>query len=231
MATAEKSPELTVVKTISLPFVREASGIAYIPGSDTFIIVGDEGDIVEISKEGKLLRSAYFPGDLEAVSFHRNTHTIYILEERTPEIRAVDYRTFSPGNTLPFLTLFRLSRTDQKDIKGWEGLFIRSDEVFYISPQISRKKNPFLFIGKDNIFEITTIKKSIKDISDITYDETTKRLYLLSDSEDTLFILDQNENLTSYRIPGKVQEGITLDSEGFLWMTDEEGCLYKMPPP
>src|SRR5262245_38032339 len=53
------------VEEWALPNLPEPSGIAYYSPRKSLLVVGDEGDIAEVSTEGKLLRIRHIGGDLE----------------------------------------------------------------------------------------------------------------------------------------------------------------------
>src|SRR5262245_56938953 len=52
------------VEEWALPNLPDPSGVAYYPPRKSLLVVGDEGDIAEVSTEGKLLRIRHVGADL-----------------------------------------------------------------------------------------------------------------------------------------------------------------------
>ena len=60
------------------------------------------------------------------------------------------------------------------------------------------------------------------------YDERLKQLMLISDKHDSLILLSTDgKTRASYKLPGKNQEGITMDSEGYLYIAEDSGDIIK----
>jgi hypothetical protein len=65
----------------SLESFPEPSGITYHVGRGTLFAVGDQGDVCEISLEGKILQQVHVGGDLEGITSDPSTGFVYIVRE------------------------------------------------------------------------------------------------------------------------------------------------------
>ena len=68
----------------------------------------------------------------------------------------------------------------------------------------------------------------VGDLSGLHYDSASDHLYVISDRTDTLFeITKTGRILNSFPLPGKNQEGITMDGAGFHYMAQDSGGIIK----
>jgi len=56
-----------------------------------------------------------------------------------------------------------------------------------------------------------------------------KKLYIISDKKDKLYIynLKTNKILKKIKLPKFAQEGITFDKKGFVYFSDDDGFVLK----
>ncbi len=74
---------------------EEPSGLVFHEARGTIFVVGDEGDIGEVSLQGKLLRSAHLGGDLEGITYDPSSGNLYVVREGHEiifEIAAEDFK-------------------------------------------------------------------------------------------------------------------------------------------
>jgi hypothetical protein len=87
----------------------EPSGLVYHPGRATLFVVGDEGDIGEVSGDGRLLRRAELTGDLEGITVDPVSGRLYVIREGHEVIYEVD------AETLEITRRFSIDRTFEGD--------------------------------------------------------------------------------------------------------------------
>lgn len=228
----------------------EPSGIVFHPQRGTLFVVGDEGDICEIQKDGTVVKQKRVRHvDFEGITSDPSTGLLYIAlegEEKIIEIDPEDFRV---------LREFAIERTFQGAVvlkaggSGIEALTFVPDlnhpegGTFYVANQgfeLDDKEDP------PAIFEVDvplrsgsagdTIAKIIRyfsigviDLSGLHYDRVSDRLYVISDATNIFFeITRTGKVMKSYAFPGDNQEGITVDEEGFLYITQDSGGIIKV---
>jgi uncharacterized protein YjiK len=68
----------------------------------------------------------------------------------------------------------------------------------------------------------------VVDLSGLHYNKANDRLYVISDATNTFFeITKAGYVVRSYALPGDNQEGITVDGEGFVYITQDSGGIIK----
>ncbi|UCC85979.1 MAG: SdiA-regulated domain-containing protein, partial [Anaerolineales bacterium] len=72
----------------------------------------------------------------------------------------------------------------------------------------------------------------VTDLSGIQYAPSSHRLLIVSDGNNLLLEVDlTGQVLEIYPLPGKKQEGITIDGDGFLYIAqDDDTALLKFTP-
>lgn len=59
--------------------------------------------------------------------------------------------------------------------------------------------------------------------------QVENHFYVISDTEDRLIKMDRSGLVvTSFFLPGEAQEGITIDTEGFVYVTQDAGGVLKL---
>ena len=82
----------------------------------------------------------------------------------------------------------------------------------------------------DNIATITRwFSLGVIDLSGLHYDEMSELLYVVSDAMNVIFeITTEGRIIQSYVLPGDNQEGIAVDTEGFLYRAQDSGGIIKL---
>lgn len=224
----------------SLEGVKEPSGIAWVPARGTFYVVGDDGSLVESSKEAKALANVPTGGNLEDVAFHAPSGRLVLLSEKKGELLVVDpatgRRTGKFKLDVPALVGEAIGDVNQ----GFEGLTFRPEAgragggVFYITHQ----RLPALMVAVS--FDPTAAKGTIgvesligrtpianrQDLTAVTWDASLERLFVIADSKDRLVMLKASgEEEAEIVLPGVQQEGIAFDPDGNLWVADDQAGL------
>ena len=75
----------------------------------------------------------------------------------------------------------------------------------------------------------SVIESNTLDLAGIFYSQPNNRLYVVSDKENLLLEMDQSGNVfATYGLPGKTQEGITRDHQGFFYIAQDAGGVLKL---
>ncbi|PCJ51423.1 MAG: hypothetical protein COA79_26370 [Planctomycetota bacterium] len=240
------------LKNINYSKFNEPSGICHHISRKSLIVVGDEGDICEMDYNGKILQKKHlFNSDFEGVTHNPSTGLIYIAvegEEKIIEInpagltvtrefilsrqlngetllkvggQGIEAITFVPNSSHPhggtFLVANQSLQLDSKDdISGI---------IEYEIPLNNKKvKKGF---GKI----IRVIQPYIIDLTGLYYEMSTKLIYVISESTNTLSCLSRAGILLNVQaLPGQRQEGITFDSKGYLYIAQDSGQIIKYKP-
>jgi len=183
---------------------NEPSGIAFHPGRGTLFIVGDEGDVCEIQRDGTLVKQKrILDADFEGITCNPLSGFLYIVIEGEEKIIEVD------PNNFKVLREFSIDRVFQGAVvlkPGGHGI-----EAIAFAKIV--KYLPFKTI----------------DLSALHYDEKSGHLYVMSDATNTLFeITTEGKILKAFTFPGDNQEGIAADDKGFLYIAQDSGGIIKI---
>ena len=178
----------------------EVSGIVYHPTRKTYVVVSDEGQVAEVSATGALLHewklgSAY---DLEDVTLiDAASSVVYLADENTSSALAFDLATGKlTGKSWSFASYIY----ETADGAGLEGLTYVPDGqhpfgttvsggVFYAGWQQDGDIyvfEPNLSTGASTYREELHLEKGLTDLSALSYDRTSKIVYVVYDGLDRL---------------------------------------------
>jgi len=205
--------------------IDEASGIDFCDDSNTLIVANDEGSFYEITPQGEILsRHKLGDFDLEGVVCEKETLTFAIEEGALLEVHRHSQQT----KHLP------LKGETAKITKrsGIEGI-TKIGEVYYLAIQSKNKADAKILITqKNNQYTkvIHELPSNIIDTSGLVYHN--HQLYILSDTQDRLYIynLETNQTLQEIKLPPFDQEGIAFDAQGNLYLTDDNGAVLRYHP-
>jgi uncharacterized protein YjiK len=229
---------------------NEPSGIVFYPPRRTLFVVGDEGDICEISPDGAMLRQKRIRNeDFEGITFDPSSGLLYIAVEGKDTIIEVDPEDFS------VLREFTIDRTfNGKTVlgaggEGIEGITFVPDPAhpeggtFYITNQSFDLDNEEDISA---VFEVEAPLRSgtgseskarilgyfslgVIDLSAIHYDEESDHLYVVSDATNSIFEVTRDGVIVrSYAFPGDNQEGIAVDDQGYAYIAQDSGGIVKV---
>jgi len=229
---------------------NEPSGIAFHPGRGTLFIVGDEGDVCEIQRDGTLVKQKrILNADFEGITCNPLSGFLYIVIEGEEKIIEVDPNNFRVVREFSIDRVFQGAVVLTPGGHGIEAIAFVPDVnhpeggTFYITNQcfdLNDKEDP------SAIFELelplrsrshgSNIAKIVKylpfktiDLSALHYDEKSGHLYVMSDATNTLFeITTEGKILKAYAFPGDNQEGIAADTKGFLYIAQDSGGIIKI---
>jgi len=222
--------------------VREPSGVAFDPRRGHLFVVGDEGSLVELMLDGKLVRSFPVAGDLEDVAVH-GTGDLLLLFERESELLLFDPEKKVEKKRWKLPRAALLGQEPSEKNSGFEGLAFKEDSsrpgggivvlthqrtppmVVALNLDIGGPAGP---LGADAVLW----RKSVaEDLTAITYSAELKRFLVIAEKKDRLLVLQPDGSLENeVQLPGLRQEGLALDGNGALWVADDQDrVLLKFP--
>jgi uncharacterized protein YjiK len=235
------------VTTLTVSFLREPSGITFHPLRKTLFVVGDEGDIAEILPDGTLIALQHIAdADFEGITCHLITGLLYIAiegEECILEVAPDDFavlRTFSirrdfqkkqllipGGNGLEAITFVPDAQHSEGGTFYLTNQHLAADSaedpslVFEVEAPLKSSSMPDAAAFITKAFALDVI-----DLSGLYYHPKRDLLYVLSDTLNSCSVLTRNGSLLqTYDIPGRDQEGITLDANGMLYIAQDSGGI------
>jgi len=204
--------------------IPEASGISYCDNSNTLMVANDEGSFYEISPQGTILAEHKLGKyDLEGVVCEDEIITFAV---EGGALLQVDRKTLKKK-------LLKLKGKDKaykiSKKRGIEGL-IKIKDLYYLSIQAKKKKDSKLLVvnaGANYAKVKEVIQLGIIDAAGLEYKD--KKLYIVSDKKDKLFIynLKQNKINKKIKLPKFAQEGIAFGKENDIFFADDDGAVMK----
>jgi len=235
-------------------YCREPSGIVFSTRRGTLFVVDDEGNICELLTDGTLLQQGHIKKtDLEGITTNPASGLLYVIDEKSGAILELDPNRLEVRRRFTIKTApgYRDPATD-KNNRGFEAItFIAnlahpSGGTFFLADQ-GRPGNSDK--GLARVYEVAvpihsntnaeqsadqraTIIRSftlgITDLSGLHHDDHSGLLHLISDKHDRLILLTSDgAEQASYTLPGKNQEGITMDAEGYVYIAEDSGDIIK----
>jgi uncharacterized protein YjiK len=225
----------------------EPSGICFHPQTETLFVVSDEGELLEMNKDGSPIWSSKIPGDLEGITVDPSTGLLYLVVEGEDVILEFDPQKKEVLRDFPVSRSFKndpnfLQKQDQSFDNGIESIAFVPDSgntdggTFFIGNQwdpacIMEVRIPLKTSQgvkqKGQILRVLPLK--IDDPSAMYYDQGNSLLNIVSDADNILIEVTLNgEIVEEYAFPGDNQEGLTKDDEGFLYIAQDSGGILKI---
>jgi uncharacterized protein YjiK len=225
----------------------EPSGIAYHPKRDTLFIVSDEGFVGEIKKDGTPISLFEIPGDLEGVTVDPESDLVYVLVEAVDIILEIDpdsgevLRQFEIDRSFAGNPNFIQKQTDRFD-NGCESIAFVADKnnpeggTFFVSNQWDPSCIFELDVplksgeGKKLSAKISRVLPiELDDPAAMYFDDRTRLLNIVSDADNILYEVALDGRIVNqYAFLGDNQEGLTRDSEGYLYIAQDTGGIIKV---
>jgi uncharacterized protein YjiK len=229
---------------------REPSGIVFSPGRGTLFVIDDEGAICELQLDGTLVKTKRINrADLEGITIDPATGLLYAIKEHAKTILELDPDSFEllrqfPVETTPGTHI----STGKHSSQGIEAITFIPDPdhpaggTFFIAGKGWRTRHtkdvaavyeidaPLHDTSSKNrtAYMVRYFEPGISDLSGLHYDNHLQQLLLISDNHDTLMLLTTDGEIrASYPLPGEQQEGITLDTDGYLYIAEDSGNIIK----
>ncbi len=227
--------------------LREPSGICYHARRGTLFVVGDEGEVAEIKKDGTPVANTIVKGDLEAITVVPETGLLYIgvegadvILEFDPEKKEVR-RRFPINRSFNGDPNFLQKQTDRYD-NGIESLAFVPDPkhpeggTFYVGNQwdppmimevLVPLKSSRAAEAEAKIIRVLPFR--MDDPAAMYYDPVTKRLNIVSDADNILVeVTLDGKMVKQYAFLGYNQEGLCRDDEGYLYIAQDMGGIIKV---
>lgn len=226
------------------------SGVVSYPPRRTVFAVSDEGRIIEIETDGSLIQKKQLrkKADFEGITYSPATEMLYIAIEGDEVILEVNPETLEIVRDIPIDRAFEGSVLLAPEGCGIEGItFVPSsksttDGTFYLvnqSHELEGTDSSIIFevdvsnvAGKPIARILRYFSVGVTDLSGIYYVPAHRHLFVISDTNDVLLVVSlSGQILDIYSLPGKKQEGITLDEDNFLYIAeDAKNTLLKFKP-
>ncbi len=229
---------------------NEPSGIVFHPGRGTLFVVGDEGDICEIRKDGTLIKQKRIRhADFEGITFDPSTGLLYIAVEGEEKIIEIDPEDLSVIREFTIERTFQGATVLKSGGQGIETISFVPDPkhpeggTFYVANQgfdLEDKEDPSaIFVigvplksgasGDLTAKIIRSFSIGVVDLAGSHYDKASDLIYVISDATNTLFeITRTGKVLRTFAFPGDNQEGIAVDDEGFVYIAQDSGGIIKV---
>jgi uncharacterized protein YjiK len=243
-------PYEQVVDLLDIAKVGKLSGVVFHQHRKTLFAVSDTGYITELKTDGTIIQKERIrkKADFEGISYSPETGSLYVIIEGDDVILEISSETLEIMRMIPIDRMFEGTVLLAPEGNGIEGITYvpdgsgPSNSTFYLVNQ-SRKLE-----GTDPsiVFEVAVSHETnnseakivryfslgVTDLSGIHYDPSSERLFVISDANNLLLEVSLNgQVLHTYPLPGKRQEGITIDEHGFLYIAqDTKTKLLKFRP-
>ncbi len=221
---------------------REPSGVAFDARTGHLFLVGDEGRLVELDGEGKVLARHVVPGDIEDVAVHSPSGLVVLLSEKEGTLLVFDRAKAEVQRKIRLDTVALLGTEPGDKNQGFEGLAFRAEKertgggIFYLVHQ--RSPAMVLSLAFDPVTEKDGLGKEAVlarwplegrgDLTAATWIESLKRLVVIEDARDRLlFLRDDGRVEAEVPLPGVQQEGLCVDASGTLWVADDRAGLLR----
>jgi len=227
----------------------EPSGICWHPGRGTLFVIGDEGDICELKTDGSLVKYKHLRddnNDFEGITCDPSSGLLYVAVEGAEAIVEVDPESFDIRREFSIPRDFQSKTVMQEGANGFEGITFMPDPAhpqggtFYVANQ------SFVLDDEDDISAIFQVELPLRsgtgqprilscfepgviDLAGMHFDPVTGHILVASDATNMLFEYSPGWELVDfYAFPGDNQEGITVDSEGFIYIAQDTGGIIKL---
>jgi len=241
----------SLVKEID-PEIKEPSGIVFHALRKTLFVVGDKGDLCEMTCEGKVLnKKRIIEADFEGITCNPSTGLLYIAIEGDEKIIETEPEKLEIKRGFTIESTFDGKEVLRQGGDGLEGITFlprkehREGGTFYVTNQGDEddpEDDPCAVIE----VELPIVSRSekhdmgkiinyfnplISDMSGLHYDCKNNILYVISDDKNLFLKFTENITLLDgYTLPGKKQEGITFDDNDFLYIAQDAGGILKFKP-
>lgn len=229
----------------TLPEIVEPSDVVYHPTRRTLFVVGDEGDLAEVSLDGKLLRTAHLGGDLEAITVDPVSGSLFVAREGHEIILEVKPDNF---RLLRRFTIDRSFGGDPNYLKrggdGVEGLAYVPDEkdpegghlwiVNQYDPPVLAELDIALRTSKDKFLTARLARVLPIDaapLSGVLWRAESREFLIVSALWKRVSVIGANGHPErSVRIPGFLPEGIATLPDGRFAIAQDSGGLMIWKP-
>jgi DNA-binding beta-propeller fold protein YncE len=227
----------------------EPSGLCYHPVRGTLFAVGDGGHVLEMTTNGTPVKLRHVGKiDFEGITVDPSSGLLYIAVEGADRILEMDpeelrvQRTFQVprtfegrmilkpgGNGIEAITFIPSTNSPNG------GTFIVANQVFELNIADDRSalielEVPLRAPAGTNIpvRVIRVIEPGVVDMSALHYDAESGHIFVVSDTANLLLELARDGALVrAWAFPGKDQEGLAVDPDGYVYTAQDSGGITK----
>jgi len=231
--------------TILVDGVSEPSGIALHTLLHHLFVVGDDGMVGEMDRDGRTIRADSVPGNLEDLAFHPPSGMLVLLVESPPGLVVYDAAAHRETRRIALNTpgLLGPAAYEGEQTQGFEGLAFRPGTgrpgggVFYLAHQrtpamvVVAAFDPLQVatVGKEAVVERWTMDP-YRHLTAISWDAALNRFLLIADHSVAVLTPDGKTESRSGTLPMLHPEGICVDEAGSLWIADDPTGLTRYRP-
>jgi uncharacterized protein YjiK len=216
------------------------SGIVFYPQRESLYAVTDNGRIIEIKTDGTFIQKEEIrkKADFEGITYSPVTDMLYVAIEGEEVILEVNPKTLKVGRDIPINRTFEGRVVLAPEGHGVEGItFVPAgDSATHGSFYLVNQSKELEGTDPSIVFEVEINQAAsepqariigyfsvgLTDLSGIHYVPSRRRLLVISDANNVLLeVTLTGQVLETYPLPGKKQEGITTDADGFLYIAQD----------
>ena len=219
---AKETQRFTILDEYPLIEITEPSGLCYNSVKNTLFVVGDQGDVAEISMEGEVLNHKFYSGrDFEGITISGSV--LYALDENNFHVLKLD------PDSLDLISVHGITT----EYGTFEGISVHPDGSILLVNQVRKLKNlkaGILFLDPGTLLpDGRFIETEIVDQAGIFPATDELNYYIISDRKNRLYSYSLTEgHLWDIPLPGVTQEGIALDAEGGFYIAQDRGGILLL---
>ena len=229
---------------------NEPSGIVFHHQRGTLFVAGDNGDLCEIGTDGELVRRRHVRdtnADFEGITYDPSTSRVYVVVEEPPLLLEVDPDDLTVRREIPIARQLGERTVLAAGGQGLEGLTFVPEEGhphggrFYVTNQsfdltstddvsaLIELAVPLRDPGQITAVPVAVHSLGIVDLAGLQYDAARERFLVVSDGTNTISLVSLTGQVQAcMALPAQTQEGVTLDSEGHLYIAQDSGGIIKL---
>ena len=227
--------------------LKEPSGICWHIQRGVLFVVGDRGDLCELTDDGEAVRQQHLSNaDFEGITHDPRTGLLYIVVEGEEVVLEVDPENFEVIREFVLPRSLNGSTVLKKGGHGIEGITFVSDPshphggIFWIANQVDTlvDKNDLSAVFQVELplqseteqpKLLSCFSPGVTDLSGLHYDAATGHVWILSDQANLLLKYTTTfDFLDAFALPGNNQEGVTVDELGHLYIAQDSGGIIKL---
>ena len=215
--------------------VSELSGICLNADKSALWAVGDNGQLAEISFDGKVTKHWSKSCGMEDVTIHPETGDLYIADEdnhRVVKISAPDYK-----NTIT--KMFTVAEATGFGNSSLEGIAYYKDDILFVGSQVGAYLWKYTISGEklgEKISLRTLTNNAITEVGGLCWDAVNHWLWVIDSETQKMYILDEDIThvLASYRVnfAGNCESVCVDHANNCVWVGDDNDSgsrLFKIP--
>ncbi len=224
--------------------VSEASGVAWDGRTGRVLVAGDDGRLAELDRDGRALALRHVGGNLEDLVVHPPSGSLVLLSEKRGELLVLGTQPDLAPRRFGLDSAALLGQPPGDRNHGFEGLAFRpgsgglGDGTFYLTHQRDPAmlvelafdpRGPGRRLGAESLRGRWSLAPH-RDLTAVAWLPGLERLVVLSDAEDRLLVLDDEQRVVAeVPLAGRQQEGLAFDDDGWLWVADDRLGLLRFP--